>query len=1512
MCHQTHAFSQGFREESYPFSSYHLIVVSSFWCSWLISLQFLPPSLHGILFKVNPGVCSLAQRVGGVFSSRLEGMESFLSEDIGSMIQNKAIERIISPMTVQLCHLIILMERKDKEIEAFACLEKMAEELAQASEDFVQVAKRLAGDSEEEWLWEEMGPAAESLILSGRNIMLVAQKLHLQPECQSYQEELVTTAQQILVDTTKVLLLEDAATARKMVREAGWCLTCLDSLEATAAAASPRGPFADLAAALLRLGRLTAPGRGERLGRAGRLLRGCVPALLQAARGRLQRPRDPQVAAARRRAFAQTRRTLGELLAQLEPSAAAPACAQAGALAGRLRELRELLAAPGPERVGGPLDAPLAAVVWHCMRLAACSPPPDRLRLVARCGQLLELRSAQRLGRIERPPGAGGASGSLQPGQECAALQAAAEALSRGVRTGLLRQILDTFTDTQSPLRRLVRAALATRPVGAPCDGEALPKTFQLCLAAFHDQAKQMLRVARLVLVCCPRQQTGKDMEVTMAGLWGLVVRVQQLFSQNPQGSGLDWSPAALQALLQAWTRASEGLLACFDDVLDIPEFLSVSIQEMTKYLDFFKWTLRNPDSREFSQLVAYLQGRATHIVQVMSRYVDQDRDPIFRNGLRVLIQQLDQSSRFLSAAAECCSGGHGTRGTDAFLTMAKHLIHSAQSIQEGLDGTNHPDILSPLRNQVQRFDTTKGPPYFILPSLLDSTAPALKHQGEPVLEKSNPGTSYPPRNNLSYLLIPDIHPQMGHTPHPGISKLILAVESKSHQALTSASTNLQEQDAAMDVPPEALGSEKMPGLQEIPTSAPSGIDLTREITHCTTARPDGLLKVALQLSGRPQETGQSLVARAGDWYPLCQQLFCHNPAADLPGNMAVFIELQQNLASVVQLAAKSGPLDLGKDLNSTGRPEALLQMQGRLEEVETHGKQLLDKILASDGLQAPKSWEESIKDECLLWSVAVQDLLQCMERLSRRQGLFLLPLRQAMKEQQGLQEGLAQAADVSQRLQEAARLSSLLCRDVQVKGEVSFLCREIHVLTDALLDVAVILASSPKPSPSLSTRFELLYLELSFRTKALTGHLSIINADYEHAFQDAFCPRLSVSREPQTRRESSLERMVSGILAAQRIVAGSQEYGTCQEDLLMALESILVLTKEVAQRIPVLQDCPEEWRMHILDWLQWEWAARAHHAMAQVQAWKGGYTEAWRLLAQCLKPSEEMAVMKPRGEQDSAHPQLCCEEGASEAVAVNRVESQGAAPQNTPGSSVGTYAADPAITGTVEADLDTEQPDSPASSSPGAQALLGPAPDQLLPEDGSADGGSRIIQITHEMAAEVLLMAQSLRKRGPILTKDQLITSAKKIATSGQNFARFIHIIAKNCIDQRYSQELLCVVEQIQMMSNQLRIISSVKASLVRSRSSEELLLENAQQLLQVVSKTVRTTEAASLRGLRQPSSDPEELEVAAFCMQWRRKLLGHRLRETSNLDCDELGLRKTSTKGPPTLAALVQEGFI
>ncbi|XP_051697372.1 uncharacterized protein [Oryctolagus cuniculus] len=1411
-------------------------------------------------------------------------MESFLFDDISSAIQNEAIERIILPMSVQLCHLLISMERTDVANEAFASLEKMAEDLAKASEAFVQAARRLAADSGEEWLRAEMEPATESLILSGRNISCVARKLHLQPECHSHREELVTTAQQIVVGTAKVLLLEEAARARRTALAVGWCLTCLDALEVEDDAASLSGPFADLAAALLRLGALTARGPGH-------LLRACVPALVAAARGHLRHPHDPQLAASRRHALVLTREALGKLLARLDPGAAARGRTRGGTLPRRLRQLSELLAAPRAGSLSGLLDGPLAAVLGHCMRLAAGCAPPERLRLVARCSRLLELRGTL----CAWGPG----RGNLEPTQERAALRAATEALSQGVRTALLRQILDAFTDTQSPLQRLVQTALATPKVGCPNGGEALPESLRPFLTAFLDQAKQMLRVAHLVLVCCPRPQTCRDLEAATVGLWALVVRVQQLFSRSPQGSGLDQDPATLQALLPAWAGASQCLLACFDDVLNIPEFLNVSIQEMTRHLPFLTWALKNGDPREFCRPVVYLQGRATHIVQVMSRYVGQERDPIFRNGLRVLIQQLAQSCLVLGAVAERCSGGHSSQDTDVVLAMAKRLIYSAQSVLEGLDGTNHPDILSPLRIQVQRLRIAKGHPGFILPSLWDTNAPKLKCQRVPGLEEGDPGTSCSPRDHPSCPWIPDIQPQRRVSAPPAINKLILAVESQDHQTVPSAGIGLLEQGAAVDADQEALagegplGSERMTGLPEISARRPSACEPPREVAHYTASRADGLLKGTLQLPGRTRETRQSLVAVAGDWYHLCQQLFCHNRTADLPGNMAVFMELQQNLASVVQLAAQSGPRDLTKqDPNSTGLPEALLQMQGRLKEAETRAKQLMDTILAWDGLQAPKSWEKDIEDGCFLWSAAVHDLIQYMERFTERQGLFLLPLRQAVKRQQGLKEGLEQAADASRRLREAARLSGPLSRSEQVKGEVSFLCREVHVLTDALLDVAQILVSCPKPSPSLSTRFQLLCLELALRAKSLTGHFRSINADYECALQNVFFSRRSGCKDPQSSPESSLETMASRIQAVQEIVASSRESGPCQEDLMVALESILVLTKEVARRVPLLREHPEEWGTHVLDWLRWEWAAKAHYVMAQLRAWKGGHSEAWRLLAQCLKPAEE----PPRvPEQDSVQSQLHCKEAAAGTDMVGSVDSQGASPTGSPGSTVGTYTAEP-----TTADLDTRQSGHP--DWPPAELA------QPLPGDGGADGDNRLTRITREMATEVLLMAQSLKGRR-LLTKDQLITSARKIVTSAQDFARLICIIAKNCADPRCSQELVCKAEQIQTMSSQLRIISRVKASLARSQSSEELLVGTAQQLLRAVSETVRAAEAASLRGLRQPPPDPEELEVAAFCMQWRRKLLQHRLQETSDRVCDEWGLRTASTKTPPTLAAVIRD---
>ncbi|NXV99880.1 VINC protein, partial [Fregetta grallaria] len=146
-------------------------------------------------------------------------------------------------------------------------------------------------------------------------------------------------------------------------------------------------------------------------------------------------------------------------------------------------------------------------------------------------------------------------------------------------------------------------------------------------------------------------------------------------------------------------------------------------------------------------------------------------------------------------------------------------------------------------------------------------------------------------------------------------------------------------------------------------------------------------------------------------------------------------------------------------------------------------------------------------------------------------------------------------------------------------------------------------------------------------------------------------------------------------------------------------------------------------------------------------------------------------------------------------------------------------------------------------------------------------------------------------------------------IASDGQVFVKFGRIVAKHCLDQRCSAELLCAAEQTHTISSQLGIVARVKAVTAESKSSSELLVSNAQNLIQAVLHVLKAAEAACVKGLQQPPPDPEEEEVAAFCMQWRKNLLWHRTKESLNSDRDELGLRKTQARAEPTLTAMVQE---
>ncbi|KAL4084897.1 hypothetical protein QTP88_027768 [Uroleucon formosanum] len=129
----------------------------------------------------------------------------------------------------------------------------------------------------------------------------------------------------------------------------------------------------------------------------------------------------------------------------------------------------------------------------------------------------------------------------------------------------------------------------------------------------------------------------------------------------------------------------------------------------------------------------------------------------------------------------------------------------------------------------------------------------------------------------------------------------------------------------------------------------------------------------------------------------------------------------------------------------------------------------------------------------------------------------------------------------------------------------------------------------------------------------------------------------------------------------------------------------------------------------------------------------------------------------------------------------------------------------------------------------------------------------NKIIAAAKKMA---LLMGRlSQLVRGQTGTKRDLIACAKAIAEASEEVTRLAKELARECTDKRMRTNLLQVCERIPTIGTQLKILSTVKATMLGAHGSEEdqeatdMLVGNAQNLMQSVKETVRAAEAASIK---------------------------------------------------------------
>ncbi|CAD5126155.1 DgyrCDS14323 [Dimorphilus gyrociliatus] len=140
------------------------------------------------------------------------------------------------------------------------------------------------------------------------------------------------------------------------------------------------------------------------------------------------------------------------------------------------------------------------------------------------------------------------------------------------------------------------------------------------------------------------------------------------------------------------------------------------------------------------------------------------------------------------------------------------------------------------------------------------------------------------------------------------------------------------------------------------------------------------------------------------------------------------------------------------------------------------------------------------------------------------------------------------------------------------------------------------------------------------------------------------------------------------------------------------------------------------------------------------------------------------------------------------------------------------------------------------------------------------------IIAAAKEMA--ILMANLSQLVRGESSSKKELIATAKAIAEASERVTKLAKKLAMDCTDKRMRMNLLQVCERIPTIGTQLKILSTVKATMLgaqetvpipddnelasgseEDQEATEMLVGNAQNLMQSVRDTVRAAEAASIK---------------------------------------------------------------
>ncbi|XP_030604504.1 uncharacterized protein LOC115793595 [Archocentrus centrarchus] len=1397
-----------------------------------------------------------------------------------------------------------------EEPEQFSQLEKAAQAVAKATENMAALASRQMHETEDEVFHMEMSSLLESFTVCGQHVLLAAQKLSIEPSLTEHREELIAAVQNVFLGVVKVLLVDDDAAVRKVIAAADQVLECLSEVGSSSDIKSLLKSFQMFSEALLLLSRLTVeranslqdPRQTKQLLDSLDTLRRCISMLHTAMCTTIKHPTNEQAQQAKRYILNQVQHTIGDITATLKSDCHRGPLGPCGYYTGKRNSLLQLLTNPSTSSIReSSFDSLVRDLVFHCMVVANMSRRELQQRVVCHCRHILQFWSD--IKRILKS--------SEDPDEEtCTFLVQHIQMLDETLTTTVLYQVMDTLIAASSTADKLLRVILV---VDSPTKMDL--NFIQPDVEDFISSTDRIIEVTNFISAIAVDAKRLENVENSRACLSRLRAQIAPLSLELADNSMQ--TVQKLHEVCQKWEEETDQLQDAFSDIMDVREFTSIAINEMVSDRHGCDTAYREQSYEQFTEHAANLICHMKLAIHSVKRHLDRSDEPIYRNGLLVLLKQVQSSRAKVAESVRNMLNGSALN-VEAYSTFSDNVstvVQDFKVLRAGLDGQQHPHLLSPLREGARQLEITQpclpvkdtcelnvddflrgsDVPFFEL--LGKETEHKEQHTDQGTI-KAEPDHKY----DSDDLMIPAVsdEPILIRRPLecdllPLLYEVVTVTKGKDVTLLSQACTGVLElSNCYAQAAKEALAIVDAVDCQtleifraELVSLTPLLVQTAQETAMSSAMSTESIFKHSAQFSDLINNIRKVLLPAAGTWY--------HTVYTELQGNLPnMAASSAQQLNEAMTLCADVVQLVTSSDLTSqTDGQETFNVLHGKLTKAQNNTRQLIEFSTSYEGQ------DDQLEGICILWGLSIQILLNSLDKILGTSTALnhLNPQKQ-----------LSVLSENSLRIQEAARLTSLNCKSAYRSKQLTEYQDELKTLTEACLKAAE--EFDIMPSVAQLAKSEFFQRNLLIKIRVLFGHLSKVNKDYDATFQNLLSIvyfaaehfRENNAEDTEQTFEHAAQTLFENVKSATRRVEDCLNYirdPRARSNLRSINDHLSFQISDIISRARLMLETH-----YICDTLSLDvqihcWSAKAHYVAEEVRKQDGIHQEVKEHIKAGLQGRTPEDIDKVLATIPSKLKEM--EFPADTTITSNQIgntENVDAAESSINMASVAKYG--PGITG--KDDSATFGLCKEASSLTYTSLFLKQESNSWDPKD------NRIVQVTRKTADTVCYMTQYLKKKGPIPNKEAFVSAAKDVIANCQSVTQFIRVIANHSLDKQCTVELSLIVEQILTITNQLSIISSVNAVTPGCKSSDEILVKNAQNLLQTVLRGVRAAETACIKGLKQPEPNSDGAEATALCFQWKRNLEIHRAQQTSNPETDDLGLRKTSAHPlAPSLAPRV-----